>query len=114
MKKKIIFGLFVAGMTFPLLAQQGGIAFPLAKGPQGLFIGEYSERAAYIEHGTKVNGQMADEGFVLLKNDGSLPLPAGTKISVVGKGSTNLARVAQVQAQVLFLMVSLQLTYKSH
>jgi len=92
MKKKIIFGLFVAGMTFPLLAQQGGIAFPLAKGPQGLFIGEYSERAAYIEHGTKVNGQMADEGFVLLKNDGSLPLPAGTKISVVGKGSTNLAR----------------------
>ncbi|NLB48499.1 MAG: hypothetical protein GX813_01450, partial [Erysipelotrichia bacterium] len=92
MKKKFLFGLFVVGMVFPVLAQRGGVANPLARDPQSLFIGEYSERAQYIEHGTKINGQMADEGFVLLKNDGSLPLPAGTKISVCGKGSTNLAR----------------------
>jgi hypothetical protein len=35
---------------------------------------------------------MADEGFVLLKNDGSLPLEEGAKVSIVGKASTNLAR----------------------
>ncbi len=92
MKKKLLLGLFVAGMALPMFAQKGGLAAPLTKGPQGLFIGEYSQRAEYIEHATKVNGQMADEGFVLLKNDGTLPLEKGAKITVVGKASTNLAR----------------------
>ncbi len=88
--KKLLLSVFVAGMALPMLAQNAGGV--LANGPQGLFIGEYSNRADYIKHATEVNGQMADEGFVLLKNDGTLPLAKGARITVVGKSSTNLAR----------------------
>ena len=58
------------------------------------FIGETSDRNTYIKNfGEPTNAQMADEGFVLLKNDGFLPAnPATTKISIVGKSSTDLAR----------------------
>ena len=57
------------------------------------FIGEIYDRAEYIKLGTQVNGQLADEGFVLLKNDGFLPVnPQGKKVSIVGKSSTDLAR----------------------
>ncbi|MCQ2799088.1 MAG: glycoside hydrolase family 3 C-terminal domain-containing protein, partial [Bacilli bacterium] len=80
---KLILSFLIASIAVPGLAQQG---------PQSLYIGEYGTKAAYVEHATKVNGQMADEGFVLLKNDGTLPLAKGSKISVCGKSSTNLAR----------------------
>ncbi len=56
------------------------------------YYGEYTDRDNYIKYGEKLNGRMADEGFVLLKNDGFLPMAKGLKLSVVGKSSTNLSR----------------------
>ena len=87
MKKKLLIPLFLAGMVLPLGLPKDDMA--LAK---GYFIGEFNDRTKYIKHGTEVNGQMADEGFVLLKNDGTLPLGQGARISICGKSSTNLAR----------------------
>ena len=90
--KKLLLPLFIAGMALPMLAPNGGMGNSLTMGPKSAFIGEYGDKTKYIEHATKVNGQMADEGFVLLKNDGSLPLAAGSKITLVSKNSINLAR----------------------
>ena len=63
MKKKLLVPLFLAGMAIPILASGKEI-----KGVDAAFIGEFGERQAYIEHGTKINIQLAEEGFVLLKN----------------------------------------------
>ncbi len=87
MKKKLLIPLFLAGMALPLAMPNEEI-----KLTRGYYVGEYSNRNAYITHGKDVNGRMADEGFVLLKNDGTLPLAKGSKISVFGKASTKLAR----------------------
>ena len=87
MKKKLLIPLFLAGMALPFAMPKDEIT--LAK---GYFVGEYSNRNAYINHGKDINGRMADEGFVLLKNDGTLPLEKGAKLSVFGKASTHLAR----------------------
>ena len=87
MKKKLLIPLFLAGMALPFAMPKDEIT--LAK---GYFVGEYSNRNAYINYGKEINGRMADEGFVLLKNDGTLPLEKGAKISVFGKASTHLAR----------------------
>lgn len=38
------------------------------------FINEYTNKDAYIEHGIDLNKRMAEEGFVLLKNDGTFPI----------------------------------------
>lgn len=58
-----------------------------------LYAGKYleTEKKDYIKYGESVNSRLADEGFVLLKNDGTLPLKKGSKISVVGKQSSRLA-----------------------
>ena len=87
MKKKLLVPLFLAGMVIPALAVEGEI-----KGVDAAFIGEYGEKAAYIEHGIKINTELAEEGFVLLKNDGTFPMAKGSKISLVGKASINIAR----------------------
>ena len=101
MKKKILIPLFLAGMMLPSCAkpaEKGGLHIvdpvvnPTNPWHGQMFIGEYGERAEYIKQAEKLNGQMADEGFVLLKNNGNLPLAKGTKISIAGKSSTNLAR----------------------
>lgn len=43
------------------------------------------------ENAAKVTQEIAEEGFVLLKNaDGALPLPANASVSVFGKNSVNL------------------------
>ena len=57
------------------------------------FVGEESDRANYIKNfGQPTQDQLADEGFVLLKNDGFLPInPAGKKVSLAGKSSIRLA-----------------------
>ena len=87
MKKKVLIPLFLAAMAIPCL----GNGF---NGVNAEYIGEYSDRSAYIKHGMALNAQMADEGFVLLKNEGNfLPMAAsGKKVSLVGKSSTNIAR----------------------
>ena len=86
MKKKLLIPLFVAGMALPFMMQHKEIDVSKA-----FFLGEVSS-SAYQDYAIKVNDQLAAEGFVLLKNDGSLPLPEGLKLSVFGKSSTNLSR----------------------
>ena len=84
MKKKVLFPAFLIGMALPLAisARYSGVS--------ASFIG-ISNQNDYLSHGVEVNGQLADEGFVLLKNkDNFLPLSGEEKISVVGKSSTNL------------------------
>ena len=87
MKKKLLIPLFLTAMAIPCLSNG-------FNGVSADAIGEYTDKTAYIKYGSAINDQLADEGFVLLKNkDGFLPLaPQGKKISVVGKSSTNLAR----------------------
>ena len=86
MKKKVIIPIFLAAMALPLCLHQSEI------GVNAEFVGEVTSKADYVKIGTALNGQMADEGFVLLKNDGSLPLNKGAKVSLVGKSSTNISR----------------------
>ena len=86
MKKKLIVPIFLAAMALPLCLNQN------AKGLSAEFIGEFLDKDEYREYGLNVNKQMADEGFVLLKNDGTLPLKKGSKVSVVGKSSIKLAK----------------------
>ena len=87
MKKKLLIPIFLAAMALPL-----GLSNK-ATGLSAEFIGETNDRTTYLkEKGIPTNSQLADEGFVLLKNDGSLPLEEGAKVSIVGKASTNLAR----------------------
>ena len=85
MKKKILFPVFLAALAVPLCLSTK------AQGTNAQFIGEYNDKNSYLQYGIKINSQLADEGFVLLKNDGSLPLEEGARISVVGKSSTSLA-----------------------
>ena len=91
MKKKVLLPVLLAALAFPLALSQKPSALSAE------FIGEFgakgsSDRSEYIAHATKVNGQLADEGFVLLKNDGFLPMNGDEMVSIVGKSSTNLAR----------------------
>ena len=84
MKKRILIPIFLSALALPLT---------LANKPVGLeaqFIG-HDNLTDYLAHGVKVNGQLADEGFVLLKNlDDFLPMAGDENISVVGKSSTSL------------------------
>ena len=87
MNKKLLIPLFLAGMAIPVLASGNQNI-----GVDAAFIGEFGERQAYIEHGVKINTQLAEEGFVLLKNDGTLPLRIGSKITLAGKASVDIVR----------------------
>ncbi len=84
MKKKVLIPIFLATMALPLCLNQKPI------GLSAEFIGEFNDKDTYIQYGLAINAQLADEGFVLLKNDGTLPLPEGAKITVVGKSSNDL------------------------
>ena len=88
MKKKVLFPVLLMGMTLPLAL---GNKFTANNAE---FIGDYGKKDAYIAAGSKVNEQICDEGFVLLKNkDNFLPMSSeGKKISLVGKSSGNLVR----------------------
>ena len=84
MKKKVLIPVFLAALAVPLCLSQK------AEGLNAASIG-YDALADYLTHGTEVNGQLADEGFVLLKNkDGFLPMNGDESVSVVGKSSTSL------------------------
>ncbi len=84
MKKKLLIPVFLAALALPLSLSNK------VTGLDAQFIG-YDNLTDYLAHGVEVNGQLADEGFVLLKNqDDFLPMSGSEKISVVGKSSTNL------------------------
>ena len=85
--KKVLIPVFLAAMALPLCLNKG------ANAANAEFIGEFTDRTAYIKHGSAVNDQLADEGFVLLKNEGNfLPMAAeGKKVTLAGKSSTKLA-----------------------
>ena len=87
MKKKILIPIFLAAMAMPL---------GFAKSPQALsaeMFGEANSQSDYIKHAVQVNAQLADEGFVLLKNDGFLPMNTqGAKVSLAGKATNDLLR----------------------
>ena len=88
MKKKVLLPVLLAAMAFPLVLHQNPI------GLSAEFVGEYgqNDKADYIAHAKEVNAQLADEGFVLLKNDGFLPMSGSERVTLAGKSSTNLAR----------------------
>ena len=85
--KKVLIPVFLAAMALPLCLNKG------ANAANAEFIGEFTDRTSYIKHGSAVNDQLADEGFVLLKNEGNfLPMAAqGAKVTLAGKSSTSLA-----------------------
>ena len=86
MKKKVLFPVLLAAMAFPLVLHQNPIRVSAD------FIGEINVKNDYLAHGVEVNGRIADEGFVLLKNDGFLPMKGNESVSLAGKASTNLAK----------------------
>ena len=74
-------------MALPLVLAQNKVS-PVSASFLGI-----SNQADYLAHGLEVNAQLADEGFVLLKNeDNFLPMSGSERISVVGKSSTNLVK----------------------
>ena len=88
MKKKLLIPVFLAALALPLA---------IANKPQGLnasFIGEANDQSAYIAYASQIGAQLADEGFVLLKNEGDfLPFDTdGAKISIAGKASSSILR----------------------
>ena len=88
MKKQVLLPVLLAAMAFPLVLHQNPI------GLRAEFIGEYGQNDGndYVAHAKEVNGKLADEGFVLLKNDGFLPMNGDEKVTVVGKASIKLSR----------------------
>ena len=87
MKKKVLFPIFLAAVALPL-SMSGR-----SNGLSANFIGEYNDRNIYIQYATMINSQLADEGFTLLKNDGTLPMELdGAKVSLVGKSSFDILR----------------------
>ena len=88
MKKKLLIPVFLAAMALPLcLVKQ-------ANGLEAQFIGEANDQSAYIKYASEIGAQLADEGFVLLKNeDDFLPFDTdGAKISIAGKASSSILR----------------------
>lgn len=55
------------------------------------YYSDYSSMSEVYQAGLALNKQAAAEGYVLLKNEGSLPLEGVNKISVFGKSSGSIA-----------------------
>lgn len=53
----------------------------------GKYYSDFDTYAELLEHVGEVNKQTAEEGQVLLKNDGTLPLSGSEKVSVFGVSS---------------------------
>ena len=87
MKKKLIIPVFLAALAVPLCLQQN------AKEASAQMFGEANDKTAYVRYASQVAAQIADEGFVLLKNDGFLPMTTqGAKVSIAGKASSDILR----------------------
>ena len=87
MKKKVLIPIFLAALALPL---------GFAKSPVGVdaqFIGQYNDNSSYVKYASEINAQLADEGFVLLKNDGFLPMQTdGAMVTIAGRSAFSLAR----------------------
>lgn len=55
-----------------------------------IYESDYESKDATLKAANALSERIMEEGAVLLKNDGSLPLAAGSKISVFGKNSVNM------------------------
>ena len=90
MKKKLIWPAIAAGLILTA-CQAGGVTLEKA-GRLDKFVADYGNSAdsEYRDAAKELNAEIAREGFVLLKNDGSLPFKGVSKISVFGKSSTDL------------------------
>ena len=88
MKKKIFIPIFLAALALPLSLSNKSNAL------SAQFIGEANNENDYIAYASKIGAQLADEGFVLLKNEGGfLPFDTdGAKISIAGKASSSILR----------------------
>ena len=87
MKKKFLIPVILGALAFPLALNNQ------ARGLNAEFIGEYNDNSTYIQYASMINAELANEGFVLLKNDGSFPMEMeGAKISLAGKSSFALLR----------------------
>ena len=86
MKKKVLLPILLAAMAFPLCLHNDPAALSAE------YIGEINDSTTYKAYGSEVNHQMADEGFVLLKNDGFLPIKKPGKVTLAGKAAFNLAK----------------------
>ena len=92
MKKRLIWPALIA--SFLLTSCQAGGSPTLDRAaPFNRFVGEYNSSNSVKDAEKKLNGQIAEEGFVLLKNkDNALPFNTQTvkKISIFGKSSNGL------------------------
>ena len=87
MKKRILIPIAIAAIAAPLCLAKS--YSPLS----AVMFGEANDSSNYIKYASKVNAQLADEGFVLLKNDGFLPMETqNAKVSIASKGSSNFVR----------------------
>ena len=80
----------------------GGKRAIYADGVEAIYESDYSSKQETLKKAKELNESICEEGFVLLKNDGALPIhtpesagdgktAAKPKISVFGKNSVNLA-----------------------
>ena len=53
---------------------------------------DFETKEQAFDNGNEVTKQICEEGMILLKNDGALPLKSKAKVSVFGKNSTNYTR----------------------
>lgn len=87
---------------FNIVMPGGGLRAVYAEGVEPIYTTEFTSKQEALDNGNKVNLEVCEEGFVLLKNDNNA-LPLYTKkskentakeapsISVFGKNSVNLA-----------------------
>ena len=88
MNKKLLIPVFFAGMVLPL-----ALASRNATPVNAQMFGEANNKSDYVKYASEIGAQLADEGFVLLKNDGFLPMQTqGAKVSIAGKASSNILR----------------------
>lgn len=71
----------------------GGEKFVVSKGDPSdyaYYETEYSSKSEVLAAADEYNVRICEEGIVLLKNDGALPLKCGARISVFGKNSADV------------------------
>ena len=89
MKKKLIWPAFIASLLLTS-CQAGGATLDRVAAPFNRFVGEYNSSSSVKDAAKILNGQIAEEGFVLLKNkDNALPFNTSSvkNISIFGKSS---------------------------